>query len=174
MMRGHCGDNGCSLSSIVSEMMPLRASLCQKQSHTQRIKWMPSVSPCLHLEQLKTETCHSRSAAGRELLMAFRSVWTALCQCCACEPPSSANWSKHSALLIAFGCSFWICAWVCCVLPSLPWQRQTNISAESFQTHTFWFFLADTTVRNSVSDSLSVISGFLPCLCSQVYIALIK
>lgn len=66
---------------------------------------MPSVSSCLHLEQLKAQrvTAEPRQAVSHELLMAFRSVCTALCQCCACEPPSSTNRSKHSALLIAFG-----------------------------------------------------------------------
>lgn len=96
---------------------------------------MPSVSSCLHLEQLRAEhvMTEPRQAVSHELLVAFHSVCTALCQCCACEPPSSTNWSKHSALLIAFGWSFWIClcVCVCCVLSSLPWQQQTNIAVEA-------------------------------------------
>ena len=116
MMRGHCGDNSWRLSTVLchcllSEMMPVRGRLCSKQSYTERIKWMPSVSSCLHLEQLKAERviAEPQQAVSHELLMAFHSVCTTLCQCCACEPPSSTNWSKHSALLIAFGWSFWIC-----------------------------------------------------------------
>lgn len=151
MMRGHCGDNSWRLSTVMchcllSEMMPLKWRLCLKQSYTERIKWMPSVSSCLHLEQLKAEhvIAEPQQALSHELLMAFHSVCTALCQCCACEPPSSTNWSKHSALLIAFGWSFWICVWMCVLCfaktPLTTANKHSCRGSEPFETHSFWLY----------------------------------
>lgn len=54
-------------------MMRLRGKLCSEQSRAERIKRTPSVSSCLHLEQLRAEDVMSepRQAASRELLVAF-------------------------------------------------------------------------------------------------------
>lgn len=47
---------------------------------------MPSVSSCLRLKRLRAERVMSEQAVNHELLVAFHSVCTALCQCCACLP----------------------------------------------------------------------------------------
>lgn len=148
MMRG-------AIVAIIAEDRPLSCVIAsclrwchweggfvKKQSNAERMIWTPSVFSCLHLEQLKAEHVIAEPQQADSHEMAFHSVCTALCQCCACEPPSSTNWSKHSALLIAFGWYFWILVCVCCVLPSLPWQRQTNIEAASHSKPTVSDFLS--------------------------------
>lgn len=115
-------------------MMPLRGSLCSKQSYTERIKWVPSVSSCLHLEQNKGRTCHSWTPAGCE---PWATDGISLCLYCT-MPMLCLRASQLCKLKQTFSFidSIWLiflnlCMCVCCVLPSLPWQPQTNIAVEA-------------------------------------------
>lgn len=95
----------------------------------------------------KGRTCHSWTPAGCE---PWATDGISLCLYCTmpmlCLRASQLYKLKQtfsfidSIWLIFLNLCMCVCACVCCVLPSLPWQRQTNIAVESFKTHSFWLF----------------------------------
>lgn len=156
-MRGHCGSDCWRLSSRVLltylEMMPVSGRLCLKTSYLEGINWIPSVSFCVHVQQLNADyvIAEAQQAMSHELLMAFHSVCTTLCQCCACEPPRSTNWSQRPSFIDSIWVIFLdlcvcvcVCVFVCVclnVFQSLPWQQQTNRAAKAgshLEKHLFW------------------------------------
>lgn len=127
-MRGHCGSDCWRLSSRVLltylEMMPVSGRLCLKTSYLEGINWIPSVSFCVHVQQLNADyvIAEAQQAMSHELLMAFHSVCTTLCQCCACEPPRSTNWSQRPSFIDSIWVIFLdLCVCVClCICVCLP------------------------------------------------------